>query len=301
MSNNDNLVEEANRISRELAELREEIKRLKEKKLEAQRDLVELRNERTKLLSVVRSLKEQLRVVREERRKLIEEYKKLSAERKEEVDQLRALRELISMRTTEIQGLEKEIKIPISAIKQKIEEIEWTIQTHVLSPEQENDLIRRLRAYNKLLNKALAIQERREEVLELRATYLSSKTRLKELTIKLSELRKIIDEKTSKINELREKLEHALKEYLSIKEEISQRKKQLEEYNKEITEKTARSIALREQYQKILAEIERARAQEVLDKKKREVEKSIEQRAKKRLTIDELKIIYGDLEDLESS
>ncbi|MEM4718222.1 MAG: ATP-binding protein [Desulfurococcaceae archaeon] len=299
MSNVEDLIKEADRVSRDLSELREKIKQLKEKKTSLYAEISKLTTERARLLNEIRSLKNQIRAIKEERVKLIEDYRKTQNERKEELSQLEALRELLSNRVTELEGLSREIKIPISALRQKIEEIEWTIQTNILTPDRENELIRKIKAYNQLLNKALLVEERREEVLELRATYLSLRTRIKELSNKLREMRGIIDEKTKVLREYKLKLDAVVKKYLDIKESIEAKRKELEQCNSEIALKTSQSIALREKYQQLIDAIEKAKARGVLNEKKLKVSKDLEKRSKKRLTIEELKIMYGELEDLE--
>jgi len=186
MNNNlNNLsIEELNKraeeLAREIYETREAIKNLKEKRIELFNQISKLRQERAKLLEEIRGIKTKLKTAREERRKLIEEYRKLVEERRENVLQVRAIKDLLSSKASEVQSLQnqtKEIRVPISVIKQKIDEIEWTIQTNVLTPEKENELIRKLKAYNALLKRVTAIREslkeKKEEVLELRATYMS--------------------------------------------------------------------------------------------------------------------------------
>jgi len=194
MNNNlNNLsIEELNKraeeLAREIYETREAIKNLKEKRIELFNQISKLRQERAKLLEEIRGIKTKLKTAREERRKLIEEYRKLVEERRENVLQVRAIKDLLSSKASEVQSLQnqtKEIRVPISVIKQKIDEIEWTIQTNVLTPEKENELIRKLKAYNALLKRVTAIREslkeKKEEVLELRATYMSLRARIKEL------------------------------------------------------------------------------------------------------------------------
>ena len=295
------LSRKADEISHELVETRESIKALKEKRTEILNQLAKLRGEKQKLLDEIRSIKSKIREVREERRKLIEEYRNLTKEKRESILQLKAIKDLLSSKSIEIQNLTREVKIPISVIKQKVEEIEWTIQTSVLTPERENSLIRKLKAYTMLLNKAMSIREKKEEALELRATYLSLRTKVSELVEKTKKLRGAIDEKTKKLSELSDQLNQVVSKYDNMKKELEAKRKELEEANKELTIRSSKLNALRSQYQEILDAIEKAKRMQILSEKKSKVAKDVEKREKKRLSIEELKIMYGDVEDLDET
>lgn len=295
------LSKKAEEVSREIYETREHIKQLKEKKEKLFNELSKLREEKNKLLEEIRRIKLDIRAIREERGKLIDEYKKISEVRREELAQANLLRELISSKTTELQELSKEIRIPISVLKRKIEELEWTIQTNVLTQEKENELIRKLKAYHQLLNRALSANERKEEVLELRATYISTRARIRDLSSKLNKLREEISEKTNKMKSLKDELRETVTRYTTIKNDIENKKKELDECNNEIVNSTSKLNALREQYQKLLDEIEKAKTLTALSEKRSKIAKNIEQRSKKRVTLEEFKIMYGNPEDLEEN
>lgn len=297
----DELIRRAEEVSQEIVNTREAVKNLKEEKIRLADQLNKVRNERDNLLKEIRSLKKAIAEVREERKKLIEEYKSIVEARRSEILQLKAIRELLASKKAEIEGLSREVKIPISLIKQKIDEIEWKIQTSVLTPEQENELIKRLKAYTLLLNKAMTIREKKEEVLELRALYISTKSKVAELTERRDKLRGLIKAKTETINELKKRLNELIEKYKGVKSSLVELRKQLEEYNNELALKISRLNALHREYQEIQKMIERSKITRYLIEKKSQVSKEVESRKKKRLSLEELKIIYGNLEDLEES
>lgn len=289
----------AEEVSREITQIRETIKKLKEKKITLISEIGRLREERSRLLDEIRSIRRNIFILREERGKLIDEYRKTISERRDEISQMKALRDLINTKSAKIQDLSAEIKMPLNAIRQKIDEIEWTIQTSILTQEQEKELVDKLRGYVKLLNKAQVIRKGKEEILELRALYISSKTKIRELTDRASKLRETIVSKKEEITGLRQKLNDILSRYMTIKKELESKKNELNQCNSELVSLTSRLSSLRENYQVLLKEIEKARSTEVLRQKKTEVLREVEQRSKKRLSLDEFKIIYGEVEDLE--
>ncbi|MEM1720362.1 MAG: hypothetical protein QW496_05915 [Desulfurococcaceae archaeon] len=293
------LTQIAEKVSRELFEVRESLKLLKEKRESLQSEIGRLREEKARLLQEIRSIKNQIRALKEERKKLIEEYKKVVENRREEVLQAKVLRDMINSKQAESRELSKEVRLPISSLKQKIEEIEWTIQTNVLTLEEENELVRKLKAYNSLLNKAIVAKKSKEEALELRALYLSTRARIKELSEVISKLGNTINEKSNAVNNLKAQLSNVLSSYMKTKKALEDRKRELEACINEMALLTSRLNALREKYQEILRDIEKAKSLEMLSAKKAKVKHDVERRAKKRLTIEELKIMYGGLEDLE--
>ena len=295
------LLQEAERVSQELSETRELLKQLKEKRSALVSRVAELRDEKLRLLQEIRTIKSQIRDLKDQRLKIIEEYKRIMEERRSELLQVNALRELINTKTVQYHELSKDIRVPITVLKQKIEEIEWTIQTNVLTPDQENRLIQKLRTYSSILEKALAAKRNKEEVLELKALYISTKTRIQELTVKARNLRETIKEKSSLINNLREKLNTVVTKYNTIKGDLENAKKELRSCNDEITMLTSKLAALREKYQELQREINKAKSLEILGAKRSKISSEIDKRVKKRLTMEELKIMYGELEDLEEN
>ncbi|MEM1761416.1 MAG: hypothetical protein QW043_02435, partial [Desulfurococcaceae archaeon] len=115
------LTQIAEKVSRELFEVRESLKLLKEKRESLQSEIGRLREEKARLLQEIRSIKNQIRALREERKKLIEEYKKVVENRREEVLQAKVLRDMINSKQAESRELSKEVRLPISSLKQKIE------------------------------------------------------------------------------------------------------------------------------------------------------------------------------------
>ncbi|MEM2024882.1 MAG: hypothetical protein QXW94_01145, partial [Desulfurococcaceae archaeon] len=180
------LSKEANEISQLFFKTSESIKVLKEKRLALISDIRKLREEKLKLLQDIRSIKGELGKLVEARRKLITELKEVLNRRKTKIEEIKSLRELMNTKTIEWQSVKQEVKIPISVLKQKVEEIEWTIQTNILTQERENELIKKLRAYNALLDKLHKAKKSREEAQELRALYISLKMEVGSLTEKAS-------------------------------------------------------------------------------------------------------------------
>ncbi len=287
------LEERAELITKEIYETREAIKALKDKRTRLLSELRNIRNRRSSLLESLRKAKSELREAIKEYRSLIAEIKKLIEERRNLIDELRALRELMQSKKTTYQSLAEEVKVPLSVIKRKIEELEWYMQTHILTLEEEKQLIRKLQAYNSLLKSALSAMREKEEYLELRALYLSLKNRIAELTSKIGGLKNSLSDKRKKIEELKSITNNRLSEYMNVKSLLENKKKELEECDNNIVQLTSKLIALRQEYDNLMKSISREREKILLELKKRDVLSKLSESSKKKLTLTELKILYG--------
>jgi uncharacterized coiled-coil DUF342 family protein len=292
-SNIKELEERAEKISREIHDTREAIKALKEKRLQLLSELKEIRGRRAALLEELRKAKSKLRESIEERRKLISEVKSLVEERRKLLGELKAIRELVQSKKATFQSLAEEVKIPISIIKRKIEELEWYMQTHILTLEEEKQVVRRLQAYNSLLKRALNARRERDEYLELRALHLSLKSRIAELTSKISELKSTISEKSRELEALRSNVNARLSEYMNTKNLLENKKKEIEACDTELAQKIARLNVLRQEYNDVLKSIAREKEKSLLELKRRDLLSKISENNKKRFSLEELKILYG--------
>jgi uncharacterized coiled-coil DUF342 family protein len=293
------LEKRAEDLSREIQQTRETIKALKERRHRLLSELKEIRGKRAALLEDLRRAKSKLRESIEERRKLVSEVKSLIEERRKLLGELKAIKELAQSKKAAFQALSEEIRIPISALKRKIEELEWYMQTHVLTLEEEKQVVRKLQAYSSLLKRALSAQREKEEYLELRALHLSLKSRVAELTSKISELKSAITAKTREIEELRSSVNARLSEYMNAKTLLENKKKEIEACNNDLAQNTARLNALRQEYNNVLKSIAREREKSLIELKKRDLLNKISKNGKKRFSLEELKILYGFSESEE--
>ena len=91
-----------------------------------------------------------------------------------------------------------------------------------------------------------------------------------------------------------------MKKYGELKSEIQAKQSLVNEASKNIEELVAKLGELREKVNKLNKELEKAKLASILNAKKQEVQ--AKSQGKRRLTIDELKIMYGEPEDfLEDS
>lgn len=288
---------EAERLLDEISRIRESIKKLHEHRLALQSEISKLREEKNKVLEKVRSIKTSLRKLKEERRALIGELRNTVAEHRRLMGELRALKELISEKTLVWQSLSREAKLPVAILKKKIDEIEWEIQTKALTVEDEAKLVEKLRIYTSLYEKALAASKSREEVLELRAFRESLKLQVKELSKRIEQLRNSISAKNTIIEELRNELSKMIFQYNEFKRRILSLKEELKRCNDEIVVQISKLNALRQRHNEITGKINELKKAMLIDAKKEKIMQEASQRSKKRFSIEELKIMYGVLDE----
>lgn len=291
------LQQEVEKLLQEIASTRDVVKKLNELKLNLQAEISKLREEKSRLLEKIRALKAELSKLREEHKQVVSELKRVVGERREVLNELRALKELISEKWVEWQKLSKEARLPLSVLKKKIDQIEWEIQTTALTVEKEAELVEKLRAYKSLYEKALSASKSREEALELRALRESLKVKVKELTEKIGQLKRDVEAKNRSIERIKGELNTLLSRYMELKKRVQQLRKQLEDCNNEITIQISKLNALKLKHSEVTRRLEQLRREQIYMAKREKISQEVHQRPKKRLTIDELKIMYGVLDE----
>ena len=282
-----------------IAELREEIKQLKEQRYRLIEEVRQLRQERRKLIEEARRLREQLRELREKRRQLVEEVRSLRQERRKVLERLRSLMGELEQQRRISAELRPLARRSINAIKRRIEELEWKQQTQILTPEQEKEIIEEIARLEALLEKTLQarqvlmeLSERRAELMGLRLQLRSygeeirkRSERITRLDERITEIRQRLDELSPRIDELTKKIEELSQEIDRLREEINKRVAELRE--------------LSEQLRGIRSGREKQRLLEIYAEKRRRVEEKLKRGEP--LTLEELKLLYATgLEDLEA-
>ncbi|MCS7106987.1 MAG: hypothetical protein NZ902_02650 [Acidilobaceae archaeon] len=268
------------------------------------------------------ALKEEKRKIVEERRKLIEERRKLVEERRALVqeyrnhkEQLRALREEFLKVKEERDAVKKEAmnkredlkiarqlaekegevaKISLRRLQRRLEELEWKQMTTVMRPEEEKKLVEEIARVESMILKVREARKHVISLMELQADYKSTLLKLKGLNEKLSRMWQRLNELRTKLNELGNKIGEANRRIEELSREIEIRSLKLDDLSKEID-------GLYSNYKESLTklnEMKEARRLgiqlELLEKKKKEVKEKAERGEP--LTLEELKILYGELE-----
>ncbi|MEN3000008.1 MAG: hypothetical protein ABDH61_05480 [Acidilobaceae archaeon] len=282
------------RLISNIEETRDKIVALKEEKrklVEERRALIEQRRklveERRAFVREYREHKEQLRALREEFLKVKGERDAVKNEAMNKREDLRIARQL-----AEKEG--EVAKISLRRLQRRLEELEWKQMTTVMRPEDEKKLVEEIARVESMILKVKEARKHVISLMELQADYKSTLLKLKGLNEKLSRMWQQLNELRTKLNELGNKIGEANRKIEELSREIEVRNLKLDDLSKEID-------ALYGNYKESLtklSEMKEARRLgiqlELLEKKKKEVKEKAERGEP--LTLEELKILYGEIE-----
>jgi uncharacterized coiled-coil DUF342 family protein len=280
-------------ILNEIGTLRDEIKTLRERRTQVAEEVRTLKGERRELIDKIKVLREELRRERERLAKLKEERGKLIEERRDLVKKIRDIKSSLFSKRELLNNVGKIEGISAAKIKARIDRLEWRIITESLPLEEENAIIKEISRLEALLEKAIEAKKLRNEYRELNA-------QLKSHIIILNDLNKKIGELSEEINSVRERIGTLKTQIAELQEGIEERNSQIQERAKELVELTNK---LDERYSKYrdlqtrLKEIRLGRRKavetELLEKKKEKAAQKLKEG--KRLTLEELQALYGEI------
>ncbi len=274
---------ELNRLWKEVLELKAEMERV----LNENRVLVERRNS---LRERVGELRFEVKKIRDERNTVNEEIRKLrnilADLRKEYQEKLNALRELkreVRERLRAKPNMDKE------SIEKEISDIDWRIQTSIMSLEEENKLVKRVQSlenqlmfYRKLEAMENEIASLGNEIKRIKDEIASCKNEIAEKIEKNRELRKRMTEYFGEIDKLRAEANKLHETYLENKEKLSS-------LRLKYVELLAKVTAIK----KMIREEEEERKAEALAALKEKIEKEALEKLKRgeKLSFEEFKIL----------
>jgi len=285
-------------LTAELNSIRERIKDAKEERTRIIEELKTLRAQRAKLLSDLAGLKERYRSVESRRHELIESFKNLANERKARLAELKELRELLQAKNSQIREMEKQARTPTSILREEINRLEWQLQTKVLSLEEENRIINKIKRLNELLAKAEALKKEKNSTLEMKALLSSLRIQVEDLSKKLGNLREEINKLSQERDSLRSRIEEIVNKNVELKTLINEKQEQVNKLSTMIEELVRKQGEIREKLSQLHKDLERSKISQIIDAKKQEIMEKLKKGGK--LTFEELKILYGEPEDFES-
>ncbi|MCD6323947.1 MAG: hypothetical protein J7L55_02420 [Desulfurococcales archaeon] len=284
-------------ILNEISALREELKDLRERRAEVASEIRTLKQERRELIEKIKGLREELRAEREKLAKLKEERQKLIEERREAVKKIREIKSQLFSKRELLNNAGKVEGMSVAKIRARIDRLEWRIITESLPLEEENAIIREISRLESLLEKAVEARKLRNEYRELNAQLKSQIIILNDLNGKISEL-------SIKINSVRERIGTLKEQVKALQESIEERNKAIQDRANELVELSGKLNEMYAKYREF-----QTRLRELRVGRKKAVEKEIIERKKegamkklkegKRLTLEDLKVLYGGLEEEE--
>ncbi|MHC1586194.1 MAG: coiled-coil protein [Candidatus Hecatellaceae archaeon] len=276
------LIKQVESLSVEIAELKEQRDKLNAeakswlRKGEAlvdearnlKREVRQLRDELKELRVKIRGLKEKLGEVREK----LAEKRNLRDELREQIRRLRSM-----------------VSIPKGKAEQLFEELEWQIQTNPLTPEEERRLVERVKNLESQLNLHGKIGELfeklnhyRQEIQTLKGEAENLRGQLDEAYEKLKSQIRLVEEKSKRIEEAEAEAKEAYQRF-------TEAKRAADRLHSQLIELLNRQRSLKDE----LRRIRRGREEEALAKMLRELEEAYKQGKKKKLTLEEFKLLMS--------
>lgn len=280
--NSESLMREIENLSLEIFELREQRNKLNEeakswlRKGEAfideaeklKRELRSLRDEVGRFKARIRELKERLGRVRSE----LAEKRKIRDELRERLRTLRA-----------------RVSIPKGRAERLFEELEWRIQTNPLSPEEERRLVERVKTLEGQLNihgQISGIVEQLnsnfQELKALREEADRLKGLLDEAYGNLKDRLASIDEKSRRLKEAEAEAKEAYQKFTSAKVQADR-----------LHSRILKILNRQRELKNSLRIFRKEREAEALESLARQLEEAYRQGKKKKLTLDEFKLLMS--------
>ncbi|HID19008.1 TPA: hypothetical protein EYP27_05660 [Candidatus Bathyarchaeota archaeon] len=265
--------------------------------------IVELREQRNKLnleaktwlrkgevlVDKARQLKKELRSLREEVGQLRAEIKELKAGLEKVREKMVEKRKVRDGLKEKLRELKAKISIPRGKAERLFEELEWHIQTNPLSPEEERKLVERVKTLEGQLNihgrigtLVEQLNSNFQELQALREEAEKVRDQLDETYSKLKEKLAAIDEKAEGLEEAERQAGEAYQKFTDAKVQADRLHSRIvEALNKQRTLKTD------------LKEIRRGKEAEALEGVVKELEEAYKQGKKKKLTLEEFKLLMS--------
>ncbi|RLI26430.1 MAG: hypothetical protein DRO52_02490 [Candidatus Hecatellales archaeon] len=276
------LMREIEDLSLEILELREQRNRFNQEAKTWLRRGEALVDQAGQLKRELRSLKDEAAKLRARIRELkgkLEDVRRQLAEKRRVRDELKG----------RLRELKNRISISKGRAEKLFEELEWQIQTNPLSPEEERKLIERI----KTLEGQLSIHGKIGSVVEELNSNFQDLQALKdqadEIRSQLDEVYSQLREKLSSIEEKSRRLEEAERGAREAYQKFTNAKVQADRLHSRIIEALNRQRSLKGS----LREFRRSRELEAIEKLVEELKEAYKQGKKKKLTLEEFKLLMS--------
>jgi uncharacterized coiled-coil DUF342 family protein len=277
-------------------EIRDKILDVKNRRRQLIEEIKNLRDKRRKLIEEKKQLIERFKTLREQRKKLLDELAKVKQDRdniskefKTKLDQLKEAHNI-----TQKEG--DVAKLSLRKIQKRMEELEWRQQTSVLTPEEEKRLVEEIDRLEELAERVRKARKEEVSILELEADVKGLKLKLSELINKVKELRENAGKLKAEISSINPKIDEYNKNIDALGNEIQQKSQEAENLTKQLD-------ALYQEYRDLMVKLKEMKLAKqrgievnILEQKRKEIEEK--QKKGEALTLDELRILYGDLDSI---
>ncbi|MCE4614123.1 MAG: hypothetical protein F7B60_01150 [Desulfurococcales archaeon] len=275
-----------------ITELRQKLKEIIEHRSILIDEIKIERRKRRELLDRRRELIEELKKLREEKNKLFEELNKQKEKRNE-------LSKMLHDKIDELKKFKEQFKddsimrVSISSIQRRIQQLEWKQQTQVLSSQEENEIVRRIMELEELLEKAREAKKLKTQFISIKAELAKIRVELKDTTAKLREIRENIGKVKERISGLSSDVNDLNKQIDIMTEDIEEKSKNIEGLSKERTQLKSQLKILNEQLRAVRMGEDAKKVEEFVEERRKQVMDKMKKG--ERLTLEEMKILYGEL------
>lgn len=279
-------------LLKQITELRDELKRLEEYKLNIRQRISELKSLKSKYLETIKAYRDKIEEIRKAIKDLEVKRNEVIIKRRELISKLRDIKNEFFTKRREFSELSSFSKVSIDSLRKKIDSMEWRIITESLPIQEENKIIKEIGRLEGMLSKALEAKKLSGELLDLRAQISS-------LTIELNELNNFFDKLTSEINARREEIRNINKSRDEIKRKLSEVSEEIRNLVQSLINTASKINELRERYASLNQKLKEVRIaktkateEKIIEEKKKLVEEK--RRRGERLTFEDLRILYGE-------
>jgi uncharacterized coiled-coil DUF342 family protein len=146
-----------------------------------------------------------------------------------------------------------------ASIRRKIQQLEWKLQTSVLTREEEEEIVRETARLEEMLERLMKVEEAKKKMIELRAELARLRLLLKDYSEAIAQRSKNIEEIDQRINNVKEVIDQ-------LNNKIDELGKKIEEISAQIEQIDGELQQLREERKRIINELKSKEEMEVKSK-----------------------------------
>ncbi|RLI35328.1 hypothetical protein DRO53_01495 [Candidatus Bathyarchaeota archaeon] len=280
---------EAGDLVKQIESLGVEIAELKEQRDKLNNEAREWLRKGESLVEESRRLKQETRSLRDEVRKLRDEAARLKSELSEVRGRLSEKCRLRDELRSRIKELRSKVSIPKEKAEKLFEELEWHIQTNPLPAEEERRLLEKIKNLESQLDIHGRIEELVEQLNRQRQDIQALKEQADRIKAELDKIYGELKEKIGRVEELSKRVEAVEEEAKEAYRHFAEAKLSADRLHSRIVELLNKQRSLKDELRKR----RKGKEEEALERILRELEEAYRQGKKKKLTLEEFKLLMS--------
>lgn len=297
-TNKDNVQESKEQKKHDLASLKTKLNELNSKKEEWFNKKEDLNKEISKLVTILKAANPEIEAEKKKEKELMEKRNELNKQFRE---QLNLSKDLVRERNTFKDKFGRGSSP--GALKNKLEKLEYTMETEALPIEKEKKLMRQIKELRKAVMESEAVTDFKSQMGEISQTLTGAKEQADKYHLELKELLKENKKKfkdylinSRKVNELKKEQRQAFKKFIDYKTQFSKVNAELKKALKEAGEVPKRRKKRIKKKKEVTPNVKKIQttfidSAKIIEEKVKEVEDKIKK--KKKLTTKDLIAMQG--------